>query len=154
MDAAGDFVEITDRGSVIIYGRSDATLNPGGVRIGTAEIYRVVEQIEEVTDCVAAGVEEDGDVKILLYVVLRDDGKLCDELRDRIRKGIREQASPRHVPNEIHQIQEVPRTVSGKAVEIAVSKVLMGEDPGNREALANPNALDQFQRRRNRSDPP
>ena len=150
----GDFVEITDRGSVIIYGRSDATLNPGGVRIGTAEIYRVVEQIEEVTDCVAAGVEEDGDVKILLYVVLRDDGKLCDELRDRIRKGIREQASPRHVPNEIHQIQEVPRTVSGKAVEIAVSKVLMGEDPGNREALANPNALDQFQRRRNRSDPP
>ena len=143
----GDFIEFTERGSSIIYGRSDATLNPGGVRIGTAEIYRVVEQFDEVTDCIAVGFEEDGDTKILLYVVLGDDHKLAEELSAKIRAEIRSQTSPRHVPAEIHQIGEVPRTISGKAVELAIVRVLRGEDPGNRDALANPEALDQFKRR-------
>ena len=143
----GDFIEFTERGSSIIYGRSDATLNPGGVRIGTAEIYRVVEQFDEVTDCIAVGFEEDGDTKILLYVVLGDDHKLDEELSAKIRAEIRSQTSPRHVPAEIHQIGEVPRTISGKAVELAIVRVLRGEDPGNRDALANPEALDQFKRR-------
>ena len=131
----GDFIEFTERGSSIIYGRSDATLNPGGVRIGTAEIYRVVEQFDEVTDCIAVGFEEDGDTKILLYVVLGDDHKLDEELSAKIRAEIRSQTSPRHVPAEIHQIGEVPRTISGKAVELAIVRVLRGEDPGNRDAL-------------------
>jgi acetoacetyl-CoA synthetase len=143
----GDFIEFTERGSAIIHGRSDATLNPGGVRIGTAEIYRVVEQFDEVTDCIAVGLEEDGDTKILLYVVLANGHALDDALRDRLKKAIRSQTSPRHVPAEIHKITEVPRTISGKAVEIAISRVLQGLDPGNRDALANPEALDQFTKR-------
>ena len=140
----GDFIEITERGSVVIYGRSDATLNPGGVRIGTAEIYHVVEGMQEITDAIAVGLEEDGDVKILLFVVLVSGRSLDGELVDSIRTRIREATSPRHVPAEVHQISEVPRTISGKPVEMAVARVLRGEDPGNRDALANPESLEQF----------
>ncbi len=142
----GDFIEITERGTVIIYGRSDATLNPGGVRIGTAEIYRIVEQVTDVTDSLAVGVEEDGDTRILLFVVLAKGKELDDALCDTIRKSIRQNASPRHVPAEIHQITEVPRTISGKSVELAVARILEGKEALNRDALANPGALDQFRR--------
>ncbi len=144
----GDFIEFTENGSAIIYGRSDATLNPAGVRIGTAEIYRVVEQLDEVTDSLAVGIDEDGDVKILLYVVLAAGFSLDEALVDRIRKAIRARTSPRHVPAEVHAIREVPRTISGKPVELAVTQILRGEEPGNRDALANPEALDQFEPRR------
>ena len=140
----GDFVEITERGSVIIHGRSDATLNPGGVRIGTAEIYRVLESIQGISDTIAVGLEEAGDVKILLFVVLVAGSTLDEVFTNEIRQRIRREASPRHVPAEIHQIEEIPRTISGKPVELAITRILQGEDPGNRDALANPAALDQF----------
>ncbi len=140
----GDFLEITERGSSIIHGRSDATLNPGGVRIGTAEIYRLVEKLPEIADSVAVAREVNGDVSVALFVVLGDDVDLDDTLRDRIRLTIREGASPRHQPNEIHAVPEVPRTISGKPVEIAIARLLRGEEITNRDALANPWALDAF----------
>ncbi len=153
----GDFIEITDEGSVVIYGRSDATLNPSGVRIGTAEIYRVVEEFDIIEDALAVGIVEqskkdsstsqDGDVIILLYVVLKDSQVLNEEFVTSVKAKIREALTPRHVPHEIHQITEVPRTISGKPVEIAVAKILQGQEPGNREALANPESLDQFKAR-------
>jgi acetoacetyl-CoA synthetase len=118
------------------------------VRLGTAEIYGVLEGLPEIADAIATGVEEGGDVKILLFVVLAEGVALDEALRARIREAIRRDASPRHVPAEIHPIDEVPRTISGKPVEIAVARVLRGEDPGNRDALANPAALDAFRRRR------
>ena len=140
----GDFIEITERGSSIIHGRSDATLNPGGVRIGTAEIYRLVEKLPEIADSIAVGREVDGDVQIALFVVLSEGAELDDSLRQRIRRTVREGASPRHQPSGIHAIPEVPRTISGKPVEMAVAKLLRGEEIRNRDALANPEALDAF----------
>jgi acetoacetyl-CoA synthetase len=142
----GDFIEITAEGGAVIYGRSDATLNPGGVRIGTAEIYRAVERLPEVREALAVGREAEGDVRIVLFLVLAPGAELDEALRGRIRAAIRESTSPRHVPAEIHAIAEVPRTVSGKTVELAVARLLRGEEPGNREALANPESLEQFRR--------
>ncbi len=142
----GDFIELSEDGSAVIHGRSDATLNPGGVRIGTAEIYRAVERLPEVRESLAVGRPVGGDEAIVLFVVLAPGAALDEGLRDRIRRAIRESVSPRHVPAEIHAIAEVPRTVSGKMVELAVARILRGEEVKNRDALANPEALDQFRK--------
>jgi acetoacetyl-CoA synthetase len=143
----GDYVELTEHDGVIIYGRSDAVLNPGGVRIGTAEIYREVEHFDEVVESIAIGQKWDGDERVILFVRLRDGLTLDSDLETRIRLRIRSHASPRHVPAKIVQIGEVPRTKSGKIVELAVRDVIHGRDVKNKEALANPDALEQFRNR-------
>ena len=143
----GDYVEITEHNGIIIYGRSDAVLNPGGVRIGTAEIYRQVEQLDEILESLVIGQRWDGDERIVLFVRLRDGRTLSSELEDRIRRRIRENTSPRHVPARIVQVTEIPRTKSGKIVELAVRDVVHGRDVKNIEALANPEALEQFKNR-------
>jgi acetoacetyl-CoA synthetase len=140
----GDWVELTEHGGVIVYGRSDAVLNPGGVRIGTAEIYRPVEGLDEVLEALVIGQEWDGDTRVVLFVRLRDGRTLDDDLVARIRRRIRDEASPRHVPARIVQVADLPRTKSGKIVELAVRDVVHGRHVANREALANPEALDLF----------
>ncbi len=140
----GDFAEWTEHGGMIIHGRSDATLNPGGVRIGTAEIYAQVEQIPEITESIAIGQDWERDVRIVLFVRLKDGAKLDDALLDRIKKQIRTGASPRHIPAKIIQVADIPRTRSGKITEIAVRDVVHGRSVKNTEALANPEALDLY----------
>jgi acetoacetyl-CoA synthetase len=142
----GDWIEITGRGTAIIYGRSDSTINRGGVRMGTSEIYRVVLGVDEVTDALVV----DADGYMPLFVVLRDGAALDDELREEIARRIREDCSPRHVPNEIHAVPEIPRTLSGKILEVPVKRILLGADPAavaSRDSLANPDALDYFSAR-------
>lgn len=142
--AHGDFAELTANGGIIIHGRSDAVLNPGGVRIGTAEIYRQVEKLDEVIESIAVGQNWKDDVRVVLFVVLKDGVALDDEMRQRIRTVIRENATPRHVPAKIVAVPEIPRTKSGKIVELAVRSVVHGEAVKNTEALANPEALQYF----------
>jgi acetoacetyl-CoA synthetase len=146
----GDFAEITEHGGFIIYGRSDATLNPGGVRIGTAEIYRQVEKLPEVLESLVIGQDwpvGSGDVRVVLFVRLRDGMMLDENLVARIKQLIRENTTPRHVPAKILQVADIPRTKSGKIVELAVRNVVHGEPVKNREALANPEALEHFRNR-------
>jgi len=147
----GDWVELTEHDGMIIYGRSDATLNPGGVRIGTAEIYRQVEQLDEVVEAIVIGQDwppgEIGDVRVVLFVRLREGLKLDDALTDRIKKQIRANTTPRHVPAKIVQVTDIPRTKSGKIVELAVRNVVHGLPVKNLEALANPEALEEFRNR-------
>ena len=143
----GDYVELTGHGGMIIYGRSDATLNPGGVRIGTAEIYRQVEKIDEVVESLVIGQDWQNDVRVVLFVRLRDGLTLTKDIVDRIRKQVREGATPRHVPALILQVQDIPRTKSGKIVELAVRNVVMGRPVKNVEALANPEALEHVRGR-------
>ena len=143
----GDWVEETDDGGFVIYGRSDATLNPGGVRIGTAEIYRQVEQLADVLESLVIGQQWEGDERIVLFVRLRPGQRLDAALESRIRAAIRRNASPRHVPAKIIQVDDIPRTKSGKIVELAVRAVVHGEQVPNVEALANPAALDHFRNR-------
>jgi acetoacetyl-CoA synthetase len=140
----GDWAEVTPRGGLVIYGRSDATLNPGGVRIGTAEIYAQAEQLDEIVECVVVGQEWEGDTRIVLFVKLRDGLALDDDLAARIRAQIRAGASPHHVPKRIVQVADVPRTRSGKITELAVREVVHGRAVRNAEALANPEALELF----------
>ncbi len=140
----GDFIRIAKTGGVVVYGRSDATLNPGGVRIGTAEIYRIVETMDEIADSIVVGQKWNNDIKVVLFVVLKDEKILTPELSDNIKKNIRTKATPRHVPAKIYQVDEIPRTISGKKVEIAVTKIINGELIENKDALANPDSLDQF----------
>ncbi len=140
----GDYIKITKHGGIIVYGRSDATLNPGGVRIGTAEIYRVVEAMEEVTDSLVVGQNWRNDVRVILFIVLKSNLVLSDKLIEKIKSNIRNQTTPRHVPARIIQIQDVPRTISGKKVELAVAKIIHSENVENRDALANPESLEQF----------
>jgi len=142
--AHGDYAEITARDGVIIHGRSDATLNPGGVRIGSAEIYRQVEKIDEVLESLCIGQAWDGDTRIVLFVMLRAGVELTDKLQTRIRCAIAAGASPRHVPKKILAVPDIPRTLSGKIVELAVRKIVHGEAVENTEALANPEALEYF----------
>jgi len=142
--AHGDFAELTEDGSLMIHGRSDAVLNPGGVRIGTAEIYRQVEKLDEIVESIAIGQSWKDDVRVVLFVVLRGDVGLDEVLRQRIRTVIRENATPRHVPAKILAVPEIPRTKSGKIVELAVRSVVHGEAVKNTEALANPEALAHF----------
>jgi len=145
----GDYIKITENGGIIVYGRSDSTLNPGGVRIGTAEIYRIVEEIEGIHDSLAVGKKWDGDEKVILFVVLNEGVELNITLVEKIKSELKSKATPRHVPAEIFEINEIPRTISGKKVEIAVSKILNGEEIDNKDALANPHSLDQFYKFRN-----
>ena len=144
----GDWIEITERGTAIIYGRSDSTINRGGVRMGTSEIYRAVLDIDEITDALVVDVPRDGEENWMpLFVVLRDSAQLDDELKRRIAKQIREYCSPRHVPNDVYAVAEVPRTLSGKVLEVPVKKILSGTPPeqaASRDSLANPAALDWF----------
>jgi acetoacetyl-CoA synthetase len=140
----GDYIQITENGGIKVYGRSDATLNPGGVRIGTAEIYRIVEEIEEIHDSLAVGKKWNGDEKVILFVSLNEGIKLNNSLMEKIKSELKIKATPRHVPSEIFEVKEIPRTISGKKVEIAVSKILNGEEIDNKDALANPHSLDQF----------
>ena len=137
--------EVPAQSGVIIHGRSDATLNPGGVRIGTAEIYRQVEKIEDVIEALAIGQHWQDDERIVLFVRLRDDLQLNDALENKIRQTIRKNTTPRHVPAKIIQVRDIPRTISGKIVELAVRKVVHGEEVKNKDALANPEALQYFE---------
>lgn len=141
----GDFAEWTEHGGVIIHGRSDATLNPGGVRIGTAEIYNQVEQLDEVLEAICIGQDFDDDVRVILFVRLKGDLTLTEDLEKRIKTKIRTGASPRHVPAKIIQVADIPRTKSGKIVELAVREVVHGRPVKNKEALANPEALALFE---------
>ena len=142
--AHGDYAEITAQGGVIIHGRSDAVLNPGGVRIGTAEIYRQVAKIDAVLDSLCIGQDWEGDVRVVLFVVLRDAVELDDELESSIREVIRRDTTPRHVPAKIIAVTDIPRTLSGKIVELAVRDTVHGRAVTNRDALANPEALALF----------
>ena len=140
----GDWARLTAHDGLVILGRSDATLNPGGVRIGTAEIYRQVEQLPEVVESLVVGQDWEGDVRIVLFVRLREGLMLDEALRDRIRRCVREHASPHHVPRKILQVADIPRTISGKITELAVREVIHGRPVGNVEALANPASLELF----------
>jgi acetoacetyl-CoA synthetase len=143
----GDWSEITEHGGMIIYGRSDAVLNPGGVRIGTAEIYRQVEQLDEVLESLVIGQDWEGDVRVVLFVKLKDGFALEDSLVSKIKQKIKLNTTPRHVPAKILQVADIPRTKSGKIVELAVREAVHGRPVKNVEALANPEALDQFRGR-------
>jgi acetoacetyl-CoA synthetase len=144
----GDWIEISERGTAIISGRSDSTINRGGIRMGTAEIYRAVLALDEITDALVVDIPRPGtDGFMPLFVVLREGAELDDELVKALRTRIREDCSPRHVPNEVHAIAEVPRTLSGKVLEVPVKKILMGTSPdkaASRDSLANPKSLDWF----------
>lgn len=143
----GDWIEITDRGTAIIHGRSDATINRGGVRMGTAEIYSAVLGVDAVVDALVVDIPRDGEGWMPLFVVLRDGEELSEDLAAEIRRRVREDCSPRHVPNEIIAVDEVPRTLSGKVLELPVKRILMGTPPdeaASRDSLANPEALDFF----------
>jgi acetoacetyl-CoA synthetase len=140
----GDFAEWTPHGGMIIHGRSDATLNPGGVRIGTAEIYRQVEQLPEIREAIVIGQDWDNDVRVVLFVVLADGATLGEELAGKIKRQIRNGATPRHVPAKIVQVPDIPRTKSGKITELAVRDLVHGREIKNKEALANPEALDYY----------
>jgi acetoacetyl-CoA synthetase len=143
----GDWCEVTAHGGLIIYGRSDAVLNPGGVRIGTAEIYRQVEQLDEVFESIVIGQEWEGDVRVVLFVKLKEGLALDDRLAAKIKQRIRANTTPRHVPAKILQVADIPRTKSGKIVELAVREVVHGRPVKNLEALANPEALEHFRDR-------
>ena len=140
----GDFAKITSNGGFIIFGRSDTTLNPGGVRLGTAEIYSVVEKFEEIQESIVIGQSWKNDIRIILFVVLNSGYNLTNEIKDKIKKAIRFDASPRHVPSKIIAISEIPKTKNGKLVELAVKHSIEGERIKNLEALANPDSLKQF----------
>ena len=140
----GDFIEINDRGGVVIYGRSDATLNPGGVRIGTAEIYRQVEQLEEIADSLVVGQDWKNDIRIILFVQMAEGCDLTDDLRNKIKKTIRANASPRHVPAKILAVPEILYTLNMKKVELAVKKAIQGQEVKNKDALKNPEILDFY----------
>ncbi|HZM35429.1 MAG TPA: acetoacetate--CoA ligase [Burkholderiales bacterium] len=143
----GDWSEITPHGGMIIYGRSDAVLNPGGVRIGTAEIYRQVETLDEIVEALVIGQDWEGDVRVVLFLKLKEGLSLSDELISRLKKRIRENTTPRHVPAKVLQVLDIPRTKSGKIVELAVREVVHGRPVKNIEALANPEALEHFKNR-------
>lgn len=145
--AHGDYGEVTPSKGYIIHGRSDAVLNPGGVRIGTAEIYRQVERLEEVQESIVVGQEWDNDVRVVLFVVLTSGTVLSDNLRARIANAIRENTTPRHVPAKILEVPDIPRTLSGKIVELAVRNAVHGQPIKNTDALANPEALEAFKGR-------
>ena len=140
----GDFIEVNEHGGVTIFGRSDATLNPGGVRIGTAEIYRVVDAFEEVGDSLVVGQSINGDERVILFIMLNERSSLTEELIIKIKKSIRSNCSPRHVPAIVLETKDIPYTINGKKVEIAVKKIIQGEDITNKDALANPESLDLY----------
>jgi len=140
----GDYIELTEHKGIIVYGRSDATLNPGGVRIGTSEIYRLVESFDFVKDSLVIGANYENDVRVILFVVLKDEYTLDAEANQKINLIIKTEASPRHVPYKIIQVKEIPHTISGKKVESIVAKIFNGGKIDNKEAMANPHSLDEY----------
>ncbi len=140
----GDFAKITNNGGFVIFGRSDTTLNPGGVRIGTAEIYSIVEKFKEIKESIVIGQSWNNDIRIILFLVLNKDYSLTDEIKNKINKSIKKNASPRHAPSKIISVLEIPKTKNGKLVELAVKQTIEGEAIKNLEALANPDSLKQF----------
>lgn len=140
----GDFILINEQGGVVIYGRLDATLNPGGVRVGTAEIYRPVENMREIEDSLVVGQSWKGDVRVILFVKLAPGYELTEKLKQSIKKQIRETASPRHVPAKIFVVPDVPYTLNMKKVELAVKNVIEGKPVKNRDSLENPEVLDFY----------
>jgi acetoacetyl-CoA synthetase len=144
----GDWIEITSRGTAIIFGRSDSTINRGGVRMGTSEIYRAVLADDDVLDALVVDVPREGEESWMpLFVVLADGVELDDEVVARIKRRVRQDCSPRHVPNDVHRVAEIPRTLSGKVLEVPVKRILMGTPPeqaASRDSLANPAALEPF----------
>ena len=141
----GDFAKVTKNGGFIIYGRSDTTLNPGGVRLGTSEIYSVVEKFKEIQESIVIGQSWKNDIRIVLFIVLNKGYDLTNKIINKIKKAIRTNASPRHVPSKIIPILEIPKTKNGKLVELAVKQTIEGEEIKNLEALANPDSLKQFE---------
>ncbi len=141
----GDYIEVRDSGGVIVYGRSDATLNPGGVRIGTAEIYRIVERLEEVMDSLVIGVEEGNDLRVLLFLVLRNGQELNADLKLKIQQTLRREATPRHVPHEMYSVGAVPKTLNGKKMELAVREIFQGTQIENRSSMSNPECLKDYE---------
>ena len=140
----GDYAERKKNGGYIIYGRSDATLNPGGVRLGTAEIYSVIEKFKEIKESIVVGQAWDNDIRIILFVVLNKSYSLDKNLLDKLKKNIRYEASPRHVPAKILQVSDIPRTKNGKIVELAVKSIIEGNKIKNIQALANPKILREY----------
>ena len=140
----GDYAEIKKSGGYVIHGRSDATLNPGGVRLGTSEIYSVVEKFKEINESLVVGQSWDNDVRIVLFLIMNNKYDLNDDLIDRIKKQIRQQASPRHVPTKVISIRDIPRTKNGKIAELAVKNAIEGNKIKNIQALANPEILKEF----------
>ncbi|MCK4757695.1 MAG: acetoacetate--CoA ligase, partial [Thermoplasmata archaeon] len=140
----GDYIVVTGHGGVIMYGRSDATLNPGGVRIGTAEIYRVVENVPEVEDSLVVGQDWDNDVRVILFLKMKEGQHLTDELAAKVKTIIRTSTTPRHVPAKVIQVADIPYTINGKKVELAVRKIIHDQDVKNKDALGNPEALDLY----------
>lgn len=141
----GDYVDINEEGGVRFFGRSDATLNPGGVRLGTADLYRVVEALPEIADSVAVGQRWDGDERIILFIILNDGAVLDDDLQNTVKKAIKDKCSPRHVPALIIKTKAIPYTLSGKKVELVIKKLIHGEVVKNKDALSNPDSLDFYQ---------
>src|SRR3712207_5611661 len=144
----GDWIKVKKSGACVIYGRSDSTINRGGIRMGTSEIYSAVEKVEEVADSLVVDVpREDGSSYMPLFVVLKEGAELDDDLKGRIKESIRENASPRHVPNEVFAVPEIPKTLNGKKLEVPVKKVLSGTPPeqaASKDSLSNPESLDRF----------
>jgi acetoacetyl-CoA synthetase len=144
----GDWIKVKSRGSCVIYGRSDSTINRGGVRMGTSEIYSAVDKVDEVADSLVIDVPKEGGNSFMpLFVVLKEGTDLDDDLKGRIRSSIKENASPRHVPNEIFAVEDIPRTLNGKKLEVPVKKILSGTPPekaASKESLSNPESLDRF----------
>ena len=140
----GDWAKITKRGTIVIYGRSDATLNPGGVRIGTAEIYNTVEKLNEVLESLVVAQNWNNDVRIILFLKLQNDFKLTQQLKEKIINQIKKNLTPRHIPAKIISVPDIPRTRSGKITELAVRDIVHGKEIKNKEALANPEALLHF----------
>ncbi|MCK5024463.1 MAG: AMP-binding protein, partial [Thermoplasmata archaeon] len=140
----GDYILITEQGGVIIYGRSDATLNPGGVRIGTAEIYNVVENMAEIEDSIVVGQDWDNDVRVLLFIKMKDGVELTEELVKNIRTQIRSNTTPRHVPEKVIAVADIPYTINGKKVELAVRKAIHNQEIKNKDALGNPESLELY----------
>ena len=140
----GDFAKITNNKGFVIFGRSDTTLNPGGVRLGTAEIYAVVEKFNEIRESIVIGQSWNNDIRIVLFVILNHNYILDEELKNKIKKQIRKNASPRHVPAKIISVIDIPKTKNGKIVELAVKNTIDGNEIKNKEALSNPQVLDQY----------
>ena len=141
----GDYAEVKDSGGFIIYGRSDTTLNPGGVRLGTSEIYSEVEKFKEIKESIVVGQSWDNDIRIILFIILDSKHELSGELLKKIKMQIRKNASPRHVPAKIIAVEDIPRTKNGKIVELAVKNIIEGNKIKNKEALANPEILEQYE---------
>jgi acetoacetyl-CoA synthetase len=142
----GDFIEINDHNGIVVHGRSDATLNPGGVRIGTAEIYGPVEAMDEIEDSLVIEKKVESDTEIILFVVIKSGYNMTDNLKEKIKLTLKQTRTPRHVPSEIHAVSDIPRTLNGKKVEIAVTKTIHGQEVTNLDALSNPEALNLFKK--------